>query len=566
MFFLRSSFFEIIVLLFVLFICSDVFAVQQLMALHGRATSGGVVLQTGDVQALIYDANSGGNLVYDSGTDFVSAIHSGIFDIVLGEVTLLDFNYGAYYYLDLKVNGSDLNFGGNDRKQFESSHGPIQSSAIADSSITLAKIANSAITDSKVNSSAAIAWSKISKVGAILSDLIFDSDFNSVYLNRVDGNSLYVQKSDANDIFYTQNDANNLFVKGTDANTLYAKKTGSDTILANWDLNGLFNFNGGTPHGVQIIDGNLSAYNINIFNQLTTTNVSDQNVAGDDIPSLDLTFDIGHEDMRWKNFFGGTFYGDANLTSIVLPLGAVLWSYINKAGSNLTDIVTRNHNDLQNVQGGNGTEEYHLTNSEHSNLTSISGVWSAVNTTNGTISPSTFSSPLNVIGSDDINVSASGSTIRIDFNGVISALDTNWETSWNLLDTNLKSTYYTKSQVDLNLGNYYSKSVVDTNLGFFARQADVNSWGSLRYLPIDSNLDSLADVLASAPVSGDQLMWNGTAWVSAQPTSSVGSASSFFLDITSSLADNFTLSISPSSYAETANVKATTSATSPVFF
>jgi hypothetical protein len=31
------------------------------------------------------------------------------------------------------------------------------------------------------------------------------------------------------------------------------------------------------------------------------------------------------------------------------------WSNLNFTGSNITDILTRNHNDLQNIQGGSGT-------------------------------------------------------------------------------------------------------------------------------------------------------------------------------------------------------------------
>lgn len=79
-------------------------------------------------------------------------------------------------------------------------------------------------------------------------------------------------------------------------------------------------------------------------------------------------------------------------------------------------------------------------------------------------------------------------------------------------------------------------------------------------------LDDLVDVSAASPLSGDRLVWSGTAWIPSAATSVVGSASSFYLDITSSLADNFTLSTTPSSYAETPNLKAVTSATQPVFF
>lgn len=41
--------------------------------------------------------------------------------------------------------------------------------------------------------------------------------------------------------------------------------------------------------------------------------------------------------------------------------GNILFTELNFTGSNITSIETRNHNDLQNIQGGTTTERYHLT-------------------------------------------------------------------------------------------------------------------------------------------------------------------------------------------------------------
>lgn len=49
--------------------------------------------------------------------------------------------------------------------------------------------------------------------------------------------------------------------------------------------------------------------------------------------------------------------------------GQILWSQVSKAGSNLTDIETRRHRDLQDLQGGTTAEYYHLTSSHHTTLT-----------------------------------------------------------------------------------------------------------------------------------------------------------------------------------------------------
>jgi hypothetical protein len=56
----------------------------------------------------------------------------------------------------------------------------------------------------------------------------------------------------------------------------------------------------------------------------------------------------------------------------------ILWSQIDKAGSNLTEIVTRRHRDLQDLQGGTTAEYYHLTSAQHTEAT---GFFAATNMT-----------------------------------------------------------------------------------------------------------------------------------------------------------------------------------------
>lgn len=45
--------------------------------------------------------------------------------------------------------------------------------------------------------------------------------------------------------------------------------------------------------------------------------------------------------------------------------GIVAWTSIDFTGSNLGDIVTRNHEQLNGIQGGTTGEHYHLTAAEH---------------------------------------------------------------------------------------------------------------------------------------------------------------------------------------------------------
>jgi len=58
------------------------------------------------------------------------------------------------------------------------------------------------------------------------------------------------------------------------------------------------------------------------------------------------------------------------LRTLLNSVNSVAWAVIDKSGSNITDIQTRNHNDLQNVQGGGASERYHLTSAQHTETTS----------------------------------------------------------------------------------------------------------------------------------------------------------------------------------------------------
>lgn len=67
---------------------------------------------------------------------------------------------------------------------------------------------------------------------------------------------------------------------------------------------------------------------------------------------------------------GHSFWNDwyERLRTIVNNISSLTWSIIDFTGSNLTDIVTRNHNDLQNLQGG-GTGDYnHVTSAQLSSI------------------------------------------------------------------------------------------------------------------------------------------------------------------------------------------------------
>lgn len=47
----------------------------------------------------------------------------------------------------------------------------------------------------------------------------------------------------------------------------------------------------------------------------------------------------------------------------------ISWNSVNKSGASITDIPDRKHNNLQSVQGGATNDYYHLTATQHTDLT-----------------------------------------------------------------------------------------------------------------------------------------------------------------------------------------------------
>jgi len=54
--------------------------------------------------------------------------------------------------------------------------------------------------------------------------------------------------------------------------------------------------------------------------------------------------------------------------------GTIPWVTVSKSGSNLTDLATRNHNDLQTISGGAAADYYHLKQTEHTSLVGLTSV------------------------------------------------------------------------------------------------------------------------------------------------------------------------------------------------
>lgn len=75
----------------------------------------------------------------------------------------------------------------------------------------------------------------------------------------------------------------------------------------------------------------------------------------------------------------------SQLTQYLNNGNSIPWSVINKSGSSLADLTTRAHSMLTSVQGGNATEQYHLTNAQWSLVTAAPSFTYSFNTRSGAV-------------------------------------------------------------------------------------------------------------------------------------------------------------------------------------
>lgn len=84
-------------------------ATPHLISFQGQALdSESNPIASGDISVRIYDAETGGTLVYDSGSDFAGSVQGGIFDVLLGSITPLNLDNTLPYYLELDINGEEV--------------------------------------------------------------------------------------------------------------------------------------------------------------------------------------------------------------------------------------------------------------------------------------------------------------------------------------------------------------------------------------------------------------------------------------------------------------------------
>jgi mucin-19 len=97
------------------------------------------------------------------------------------------------------------------------------------------------------------------------------------------------------------------------------------------------------------------------------------------------------------------------LQSAVTVPGSISWATIDKTGSSLADLATRQHAQLTAIQGGTAGERYHLTAAEHSNISSLPSAANIVVTTGSYSDPSWLSLSKSKVGLSNVDNTADAS-------------------------------------------------------------------------------------------------------------------------------------------------------------
>lgn len=122
----------------------------------------------------------------------------------------------------------------------------------------------------------------------------------------------------------------------------------------------------------------------------------------------------------------GSFAWDQWYLSLQVALGttgAIGWDLVDKAGSDLADLATRDHASLQNIQGGTTGERYHLTLAQHTVLNEglAQGTYTPTLTNTTNIDSSTAYATMyyrlgdivHVAGQVDVDATAAAATLTV---------------------------------------------------------------------------------------------------------------------------------------------------------
>ncbi len=310
-------------------------AINNLMALQGNIYTNSGNLVNGNLTVLIYDAPSGGTLIYNSSSDFYDTITNSQYDIMLGSGSVsLSLEYGKNYYMDFIINGENTVFNGNDRQIFQSTTGVIKNITLTSEDL----IINGGNVGIGTNTPSA----KLSVTGNIDTSGNINASGNvtaSIFLGNIDYS--YVQnapwltttdqryndtaaigteatnRGNADTTLNSRVDAVNSSLnseitnRGSSDTTLQNNIDASNTRIDSLNSSTLKNTGSQTLNGNLLINGNLD-----VIGSVVNMTVSNNYINGSSYPSLDSIFNLGSSSAKWNNIYSVTFFGNLNASYI----------------------------------------------------------------------------------------------------------------------------------------------------------------------------------------------------------------------------------------------------------
>ena len=108
---------------------------------------------------------------------------------------------------------------------------------------------------------------------------------------------------------------------------------------------------------------------------------------------------------QWREWLRRTYVRVAGAAQI-------LWSQIDKTGSNITDIESHRHRDLQDLQGGTTAEYYHLTSAQHTETTAFFAATNITGAEAETLTDGSVADSLHDHYADDVLLTGDGEFIH----------------------------------------------------------------------------------------------------------------------------------------------------------
>ena len=207
------------------------------------------------------------------------------------------------------------------------------------------------------------------------------------------------------------------------------------------------------------------------------------------------------------------------LRQYVATSGSVPWYIIDFAGSNITDISSRQHNQLQSVQGGTAGSYYHINADQYAAISNSLEVLNTAATTACPTTPTVLTPSTTVISNGITYNSSTGETVFTNGGSYVLSLTMNATTAvsnkfiyfYAEVDTGSGYAIRRYSARDAEITNSVTQQYLFTSSNYFPKGTKLKLylWGSASGINFVST-DLPGTTPGTATVPAVRLMWSGS--------------------------------------------------------